>query len=217
MINPFRSEAEAFRFLIGAIFYFAAIAIASALGGWKAGVPVFAVLSAIVFWMWVRARRAERPLKTRPRPHAEGERRILVIANETVGGRTLREMIRERSEGVRAEILVVTPALNSPLRHWASDEDDARAAAQDRLDASLARLASVGLRARGEVGDGDPLQAMEDALRTFGADEIILSTHPEGRSHWLERGVVTKARERFAVPITHVVVDLEAEREEVRG
>jgi len=217
LINPFRSEAEAFRFLIGAIFYFAAIAIASALGGWKAGVPVFAVLSAIVFWMWVRARRAERPLKTRPRPHAEGERRILVIANETVGGRTLREMIRERSEGVRAEILVVTPALNSPLRHWASDEDDARAAAQDRLDASLARLASVGLRARGEVGDGDPLQAMEDALRTFGADEIILSTHPEGRSHWLERGVVTKARERFAVPITHVVVDLEAEREEVRG
>ncbi len=217
MINPFRSEAEAFRFLIGAIFYFAAIAIASALGGWKAGVPVFAVLSAIVFWMWVRARRAERPLKTRPRPHAEGERRILVIANETVGGRTLREMIRERSEGVRAEILVVTPALNSPLRHWASDEDDARAAAQDRLDASLARLASVGLRARGEVGDGDPLQAMEDALRTFGADEIILSTHPEGRSHWLERGVVTKARERFAVPITHVVVDLEAEQEEVRG
>ena len=179
--------------------------------------PVFAVLSAIVFWMWVRARRAERPLKTRPRPHAEGERRILVIANETVGGRTLREMIRERSEGVRAEILVVTPALNSPLRHWASDEDDARAAAQDRLDASLARLASVGLRARGEVGDGDPLQAMEDALRTFGADEIILSTHPEGRSHWLERGVVAKARERFAVPITHVVVDLEAEQEEVRG
>jgi len=217
LINPFRSEAEAFRFLIGAIFYFAAIAIASALGGWKAGVPVFAVLSAIVFWMCVRARRAERPLKTRPRPHAEGERRILVIANETVGGRTLREMIRERSEGVRAEILVVTPALNSPLRHWASDEDDARAAAQDRLDASLARLASVGLRARGEVGDGDTLQAMEDALRTFGADEIILSTHPEGRSHWLERGVVAKARERFAVPITHVVVDLEAEQEEVRG
>jgi hypothetical protein len=217
VINPFRSEAEAFRFLIGAIVYFAAIAIASAVGGWKAGVPVFAVLSAIVIWLWLRARRAERPIRTAPRPHAPGERRILVIANETVGGRTLRDMIRRRSEGVRAEILVVTPALNSPLRHWASDEDDARAAAQERLDASLRQLASAGLRARGEVGDGDPLQAMEDALRTFGADEIILSTHPEGRSHWLERGVVTKARERFAVPITHVVVDLEAEREEVRG
>ena len=209
MINPFRSEAEAFRFLIGAIVYFAAIAIASAVGGWKAGVPVFVVLSAIVFVWWLRARRAERPIQTAPRPHAPGERRILVIANETVGGTKLREMIRERSKQVRAEILVVTPALNSPLRHWASDEDGARVAAQERLDASLRRLESLGLRARGEVGDGDPLQAMEDALRTFGADEIILSTHPEGRSHWLERGVVEKARERFAVPITHVVVDLE--------
>jgi hypothetical protein len=217
MINPFRSEAEAFRFVIGAVFYFGAIAIASAAGGWKAGLPVFLVLTAIVVGWWARARRAERPLQTRPRPHAPGERRILVIANETVGGEALRRRIRERSEGMRAEVLVVTPALNSPLRHWASDEDAARAAAQQRLDASLQSLAAVGINARGEVGDGEPLQAMEDALRTFGADEIILSTHPEGRSHWLERGVVEKARERFAVPITHVVVDLEAEREEVRG
>jgi hypothetical protein len=126
-------------------------------------------------------------------------------------------MIRERSSGTRAEILVVTPALNSPVRHWTSDEDNARAAAQDRLDASLTKLEAAGLHARGQVGDGDPLQAIEDALRTFGADEIIISTHPEGRSHWLERGVVSSARERFAVPITHVVVDLEAEHEEVRG
>ena len=65
------------------------------------------------------------------------------------------------------------------------------------------------------LGDADPIQAMEDALRTFGADEIIVSTHPEGRSHWLERGVVERARERCEAPITHVVVDLEAEREEV--
>jgi hypothetical protein len=54
--------------------------------------------------------------------------------------------------------------------------------------------------------------AMEDALRTFGADEIIISTHPEGRSHWLEQGLVQSARERFPIPVTHVVVDLEAER-----
>ena len=73
-------------------------------------------------------------------------------------------------------------------------------------------LAQAGVEARGEVGDGDPLQAMEDALRTFGADEIVISTHPEGRSNWLERRVVEHARERFAVPIHHVVVDLEAER-----
>ena len=55
------------------------------------------------------------------------------------------------------------------------------------------------------------MQAIEDALRTFGADEIIISTHPEGRSNWLEKGVVSGARKRFTVPITHVVVDLDAE------
>ena len=216
MINPLRSEAEAFRFLIGAIVYFAAIAIASVAGGWEAGVPVFIVLSAIAVGWWMRARRAERPQPTRPLPHAEGERRILVIANETVGGRALRDLIEERSRGVREEVLVVTPALNTPLKHWTSDEDGARSEAQVRLERSLARLREAGIDASGEIGDSEPLQAIEDALRTFGADEIIISTHPEGRSNWLERGVVSGARERFPVPITHVVVDLEAEREEVR-
>ena len=111
----------------------------------------------------------------------------------------------------------MTPALNSPLRHWASDEDGARVAAQKRLNTSLDRLRSLGIDARGEIGDGEPLQAMEDALRLFGADEIIISTHPEGRSHWLEKKVVESARERFAVPITHVVVDLEAEPKRSRS
>jgi len=217
MINPLRSEAEAFRFLIASIAYFGAIVIATVAGGRWVGLGVFAVLTAGVLAWWFRARREERPRQTAPRPHAAGERRILVVANETVGGHTLRRMILEKSLDVREEVLVVTPALNSPLKHWVSDEDQARADAQKRLNESLAKLAEAGVQARGEVGDGDPLQAIEDALRTFGADEIILSTHPEGRSHWLERGVVEKARERFAVPITHVVVDLEREREEVRG
>ncbi len=216
MINPLRSEAEAFRFLIASIVYFGAIVIAAVAGGRWVGLGVFIALTAVVLGWWMRARRDERPQKTRPRPHAAGERRILVIANETVGGHTLRSAILERSLDVREEVLVVTPALNSPLRHWVSDDDSARAAAQQRLDQSLAHLAEAGVEARGEVGDGDPLQAIEDALRTFGADEIIISTHPEGRSNWLERGVVAKARERFTVPITHVVVDLEAENEVVR-
>ena len=55
-------------------------------------------------------------------------------------------------------------------------------------------------RRRGEVGDGDPLQAIEDALRTFGADEIVISTHPEGRSHWLAHNVVGAARGPFRRP-----------------
>ena len=75
------------------------------------------------------------------RRSAEDERRILVIANETVGGAELLDVLRRKAEGVHEEILVVCPALNSVVRHWASDEDGARAAAQRRLDSSLERLA----------------------------------------------------------------------------
>ena len=71
-------------------------------------------------------------------------------------------------------------------------------------------MRAAGMNARGEVGDGDPVQAIAERLRTFAPDEIVISTHPEGRSNWLERGVVETARERFDVPITHVVVDLAA-------
>src|SRR5919109_262251 len=187
MINPLRSDAEAFRFVLATLAYFAAIVIAAVLGGRWVGLAVFIALSALVVGWWARARRAERPVPTRPtRPSAPDERRILVIANETVGGRTLRDTIHGKSGGYRGEGLVVTPALNSPLKHWASEEEEARAAAQGRPEAALARLREAGIDARGEVGDGEPLQAIEDALRTFGADEIIISTHPEGRSHWLE-------------------------------
>jgi hypothetical protein len=217
MINPFRSEAEAYRFLLLSVGYFAAIAIASlAIGKW-AGITVFLALTLAGLVYVVRARSGEPRQQTVPRRRGgENERRILVIANETVGGERLREEIRSRSEGYDEQVFVVCPALNSPLRHWASDEDNARIQAQERLNTSLSRLRQVGVDAKGEIGDAEPLQAMEDALRLFGADEIIISTHPEGRSHWLEKGIVDGARERFAVPITHVVVDLEAEKDEVR-
>jgi hypothetical protein len=213
MKNPLRSEADAFQFLLGSVVYFALIVIAAVINPW-AGLAVFIVLSAVVLWWWFRARRVEAPRQTAPARRGEAdEHRILVIANETVGGEALRRQIERRGEGQRSRVLVVSPALNSPLRHWASDEDPARAEARKRLDLSLERLRQSGIEADGEVGDAEPLQAIEDAVRTFGPDEIIISTHPEGRSHWLERGVVSGARERFAVPITHVVVDLEAEEE----
>jgi hypothetical protein len=217
MINPLRSEAEAYRFLLLTVGYFATIAIAALLIGKWAGIIVFLALTLAGVVYVVRASRTEPPRQAVPsRRGRANERRILVIANETVGGERLRDEIHSRSEGYDEHVLVVTPALNTHLRHWASDEDNARVEAQKRLDASLARLRAAGIDAKGEVGDAEPVQAMEDALRLFGADEIIISTHPEGRSHWLEKGIVETARERFAVPITHVVVDLAAEHEEVQ-
>jgi len=214
--NPFRSEADAYRFVWLTIGYFGLIVAGALINRWV-GLAVFIVLSAIVLFFYFRRGERQRPIVASTRRRgAEDERRILVVANETVGGETLRNTIRDRSAGFRSQVLVVSPALNSPLKHWVSDDDEARRAAQERLDRSLARLREAGIEARGEIGDGEPLQAIEDALRTFGADEIIISTHPEGRSNWLERGVVSGARERFTVPITHVVVDLEREQEELQ-
>jgi hypothetical protein len=212
MQNPLRSEAEAYRFLLGTVVYCSAIVVATAAGGRWWGLGVFIALTVVVVGRLLRRGTPERPVATAP-PHrgGEDERRLLVIANETVAGVALRDQIRVLSEGYRAEVLVVCPALNSPIRHWASDEDDARAAAGVRLERSLHEFRRLGIAARGEIGDPDPLQAIEDALRTFGADAIVISTHPVGRSNWLEHGVVAGARERFAVPITHVIVDLDAE------
>jgi hypothetical protein len=216
MRNPFKSEADAFRLVLLALGYFGLIVVASAINRWV-GLAVFAILTAAAVAWIIRARR-EPPLRTAPlRQSAPGERRILVIANETVGGEKLREEIRRRAEDYDEVVRVICPTLLSRVRFIASDEDAARAKAQQRLEHSLSRLREVGVNCEGEVGEADPLQAIEDALRTFGADEIIISTHPEGRSLWLERGIVRGARERFDVPITHVVVDLEAEREEIAG
>jgi len=204
--NPIRSEEDAFRFVLLTIGYFALIVIGSVINVWV-GVAVFVVLTvAVAWWILVRRGAAEPPVREAPAPSPPNEFRILVVANETVGGAELLETIRSHATGRNARVLVVCPALNSPLRHWASDEDDARQAAQGRLDESLAAMRGAGVAAEGEVGDGDPIQAIEDALRTFRPDELIVSTHPPGKSHWLERGVVEKARERFALPVTHVTV-----------
>jgi GABA permease len=208
--NPFRSEADAFRFVWLTIGYFALIFIGSLISLWV-GIAVFIVVTAVAFRWFFRREAQVAPVKQTPAASPPGEYRILVVANETVGGPELLSEIRERSAGREARVLVVCPALNSPLRHWVSDEDDARALAQSRLDTSLASMRAAGLDATGEIGDGDPIQAIEDAVRTFQPDELIISTHPAGRSHWLERGVVEKARERFDLPVTHVVVDLDAD------
>jgi GABA permease len=133
--------------------------------------------------------------------------RLLVVANETVEGAPLHDAIHARAEAGPVEVLVVAPALNSRLRHWMSDEDGARHAAEQRLVACLERLQSAGVRTYGWVGDADPLLAMDDALAVFRADEAIVATHPEERSNWLAHHLVDRARERFALPIAHVVVD----------
>ena len=121
-------------------------------------------------------------------------RRILVIANETVTGTVLHEAIRFRARNVGGEVLVVVPALNSRMRPWMSDVDGARRATEERLARSLERFAAAGIQARGQIGDGDPMQAIADALGVFAADEIIIATHPGARAPGLAHAHVPRAR-----------------------
>ena len=206
MKNPLRDEAAAFKLVWLSLGYFGLIALASWISTWL-GIAVFVVLS--IAALIGAARRpaaprlpAGRALRRGRHPPAPGR------GQRDRRGRELLDLVGG-APGRARSVLVLSPALNSRVRTWTSDEDGAREAAQVRLDASIEQLAAVGVQALGEIGDGDPVQAVEDALRSFPADEIVLSTHPPGRSHWLERGVVLAVRERFDLPVTHVVVDLE--------
>ncbi len=207
MESPFRSEEAAFRFLLITIGAFALIVVASWIST-ALGFLVFLGLSAAAVAVYLRQRG---PAPEREHVEQLGdarERRVLVVANETVGGPELLSAISTLALTQRTRFLVVCPALNSRLKTFTSDEDPAREAAQKRLDDTLERLASVEIEAAGEVGDGDPLVAVADAVRTFGPNEIVISTHPPGKSNWLERGVVESVQAQYDVPVTHVVVDL---------
>jgi hypothetical protein len=159
------------------------------------------------------------------RTAAEGHRqqatdtlRVLVIANETVAGNALLDEIGRRARQRPTEVLVVAPALiESRLKHAVGDVDEAAEQAHERLTRSLDRIKTAGVEAEGRVGDADPNLAIADALRTFPADEVIISTHPRERSAWLEKDVVERARREIEQPITHVVVDLEADSERERA
>jgi hypothetical protein len=128
---------------------------------------------------------------------------VLLVANRTCPCPDVLDAVRARA-GTGGEVRVVVPALNRRLRHWVSDTDEAIAAARTRLDEALDWLADFGVMADGEVGDADPVQAAEDALARFRADEIVISTYPEPHSNWLEKDIVGRTRERSGLPVAHL-------------
>jgi hypothetical protein len=213
MHNPLRSEAEMFRLVVIIGLAAVPVIVVGLVAGPEWGAVVLGVELGIGLGLIWRGSRGSLPREAEV-AHADDEvHRILVVANETVGGRALLAELRARSEGRRSEIFVVVPAIaSSRLQHLAHDVDPALEEARGRLTDSLATMSAAGLAARGEVGDHhDPNTAIEDALQEFPADELVISTHPPERSRWLEGGVVERAREEIPLPVTHVVVDLEAE------
>jgi hypothetical protein len=138
----------------------------------------------------------------------DGKFRVLVVSDGSSTSQAFHHKVVARSAGKPVEVLVVAPALGSRLSHWTGD-DHARDEAQGNLEQTVEGLADAGVTARGEVGADDPIQAADDALRTFPADEVVFATHPEAAANWKERGVVEIARTRYDLPVTHVVVDPE--------
>jgi hypothetical protein len=135
--------------------------------------------------------------------------KLLVIANETIVGERLHRQIAELvAPGGR--VIIIAPALSGRLKYVFSDVDEPREQARKRLDDSIRALAEDGVVAEGEVGDVNPVRACEDAIAIYEPDAILVSTHPPGRSHWLENNLIEKIRTKTDLPVEHVVVDLAA-------
>ena len=137
-------------------------------------------------------------------------RRILVVANETVGGTELIDAVRRHADEGPASIRVICPQ-NRPKHGNVIYEDSVLAAARNRLALTLADLHEAGLEADGAVVDPDPYTAIEDAVDVEPIDQIIISTHPETRSGWLQRDLVERVERDIGLPVEHVVVDLESQ------
>src|SRR5918996_5690681 len=141
-------------------------------------------------------------------------KRVLVVANETVGGSALIDAVKKHGEGGDVKVTVICPQ-NDPGGGWVIYDDAAGGAADNRLQTTLAQLREVGIDADGEIMDPDPYAATMDAIHAFNPDEVIISTHPETRSGWMRKDLVSRVEDDTGLPVEHVVVDLDAEREDI--
>ena len=143
---------------------------------------------------------------------------VLLIATEELGGATvIEELRRELREANAEKLMVIAPAVErSPLHHALGDVNTARREAEKRLAASLAELRRAGIAALGEVGDSDPLVAAKDALRQFGADEVLIVAHAEDQARWFEDDLFERARTELHPTVRLITLRREGDDAEPR-
>jgi hypothetical protein len=135
---------------------------------------------------------------------------ILVVANQTIGGAKLLDLVRERAQEEDTSFTLVVP-MTRPRSGYVIYEDAVRDAARVRLDLALSYLRGEDIVASGDIGDEDPYTATLDAIHEYNPDEVIISTLPQSSSGWLRRDLIERIQDSTEVPVTHVVSDIDAE------
>lgn len=135
---------------------------------------------------------------------------ILVVANQTIGGAGLLDLVRERAQEPDTSFTLVVP-MTRPRSGYVIYDDAVRDSAQVRLDLTLSYLRGEDVVAGGELGDEDPYTATLDAIGEYQPDEVIISTLPSASSGWLRRDLIERIQDSTGVPVTHVVSDMDAE------
>lgn len=131
--------------------------------------------------------------------------KLLVVTPEPIDAALLRTTVGDEVQG--AEVLVLSPATNqSKLAFWVSDPDDAITEAVQAETETVERLEEEGVDAAGDVGESEPVQAIDDALATFAADRIVIFSHPEGDRDYREDEALAAGEERWNVPVTHALI-----------
>ena len=131
-------------------------------------------------------------------------KKILALVSEPVSADALRSALGDGTDD--AEVMVVAPAFDSRTRFWTSDNDEAIARAEEVQQETVERLAEDDVDAVGDTGESDPLLALQDALATFPADEVVIFTRPEGDQNWAEGDLLEQAREQLSLPVRHMEV-----------
>jgi len=212
MRSPFHSEPEAFRFLLLLTLALIPVVLAAALGpAWLALVVLTLLLGAVamrVAQLRMRTLRGlELPVKMAP-PHlgSAAERRVLVVANDTLSEEALLGEVERLASVPHTRVFLLVPALISRGARLTGGVDGLLDRARVRLQTALDRVGRE-LIVAGAISEADPLEAIEDAFATFAPDEVIVSTRWERTAGGLEPRLAGLVRERFAVPVRHLVFE----------
>jgi hypothetical protein len=208
---PFKTETDAFRVAAALGLLVAASIVLGLVTARAYGVVLFAAGIAAGVTFELAGREGTAPSALHDAAHAPhpqgatgGARHVLVVAGVALAGDAL---VAELGPG--AELDVLAPIQASRSHHWASDLDHERQEARVRLDASLTWALRHGFTAKGQVGDADPLAAIEDELRDFGADEIVVAMDEHERASWLANRMLRHLERELDIPVRQVVVHIE--------